>query len=101
MLGGKAKALAARNSIEDAHAALQLEAAGYRVADAVGTDVLLWQKGGKVAYATPRLSDGKWHAQKLGGCLLFGSGHSVIAETPCIAFLNLLDMEPNKADEKQ
>ncbi len=99
MLDGKAKALAARNSAEDAQAALLLRAAGYRVQDGMGIDVLLWRNGEKVAYATPHLADGQWAAQKLSGCLLFGvSSQMVVAKTPCVAFLQLLGMEPEPTD---
>ena len=64
--------------------------AGYVVQPGMGTDMLVLDSNRtKVAFASRRLSDGRWTARKLGGCMAFVTPQ-VVADSPCIGFVQVL-----------
>ena len=71
----------------------QLWAAGYMVQPGMGGDKeLVNSRGGKVAFATRNLSDGRWKVRKMRGCLFFGGSPAIDSDTPCVGFLKVLGM---------
>ena len=79
---------------DETRAEAQLRAAGYMVKPGMGRELLLVNsQGGKVAFATHNLSDGRWKVRKMRGCLFFGGSPAMDFDTPCVGFLRVLGMK--------